>query len=164
MEAKMRLGLDIGRVLISPEHGHGGDTSFIGGTLETAVATPAYDGMFETVPQLVRHFEGRVWLVSKARPAMQEKTRAWLRHNAFFEKTGIPKGNLRFCFERHQKAAHCRQLRITHFVDDRLDVLEHLEGVVPNRFLFGPQRPGVAIPPDVVRLRRWQEAKPEMFH
>jgi len=51
----------------------------------------------------------------------------------------IQRANVRFCQERPQKAVHCRQLGITHFIDDREDVLAHLDGVVPFRLLFGPQ-------------------------
>lgn len=136
-----RLGIDIGRVLIAPDAADGrADTSFIGGSLEAALATPPYEGMFDTVPDLVERFDGQVWLVSKAGPRVQEKTRHWLRHHRFFERTGIAADHLRFCLERPQKAQHCRELAITHFIDDRSDVLEHLEGVVHHRYLFGPQR------------------------
>src|SRR5215831_16130819 len=111
----MNLGIDIGRVLISPDPANGkADTSFIGGSLEAALATPPYEGMFEAVPALVELFEGRVWLVSKAGPKVQEKTRHWLRRHAFFERTGIDPENLRFCIERPQKAQHCLELGITH--------------------------------------------------
>lgn len=135
-----KLGIDIGRVLIAPDPADSrADTSFIGGTLEAVLATPPYEGMFETVPDLVKRFGGQVWLVSKAGPRVQEKTRHWLRHHRFFERTGIAPGHLRFCLERAQKAQHCLELAITHFIDDRPDVLEHLEGVVRNRYLFGPQ-------------------------
>jgi hypothetical protein len=136
-----KLGIDIGRVLIAPDAADGrADTSFIGGSMETALATPPYEGMFEVVPELVELFGGRVWLVSKAGPRVQEKTRQWLDLHRFFERTGIEPSNLRFCLERPQKALHCRELAITHFIDDRADVLACLEGVVPHRFLFGPQK------------------------
>ncbi|MFL6665378.1 MAG: hypothetical protein ACJ8G7_24685 [Rhizobacter sp.] len=154
-----RLGIDIGRVLIAPDSPDGkADTSFIGGSLEAALATPPYQGMFDAVPDLVRMFEGQVWLVSKAGPRVQEKTRHWLRHHSFFERTGIAPSNLRFCLERAQKAEHCRDLAITHFVDDRLDVLGHLEGVVPNRFLFGPQKKPFALA-GVVHVPAWADAR-----
>lgn len=155
-----RLGLDIGRVLISPDpfSGSQGDTSFLRGTIEDALRTPPYEGMFDAVPALVERFGGRVWLVSKARPRMQEKTRLWLQRHAFFERTGIAPDHLRFCFERHEKAGHCRELGLTHFLDDRLDVLDHLEGVVPARFLFGPQEPGISIPASIVHVPDWNAA------
>ena len=154
----MKLGIDIGRVLISPDPADGGDTSFIGGSLEAALATPPYEGMFEAVPRLVELFGGQVWLVSKARQKMQEKTRLWLAHHRFFERTGMAAENLRFCLERPQKADHCRQLRLDHFIDDRLDVLHHLEGIVPKRYLFGPQKPGAQAPHGVTRVPDWPRA------
>jgi hypothetical protein len=154
----MKLGIDIGRVLISPDPAGGGDTSFIGGSIQAALATPPYEGMFEAVPQLARMFGGRVWLVSKARPKMQEKTRLWLAHHRFFERAGIASDQLRFCLERPQKAEHCRELALEYFIDDRLDVLEHLEGVVPQRFLFGPQKEGLRVPPGITPVADWPAA------
>lgn len=136
----MKLGIDVGRVLIRPEDADGADTSFIGGSLEDALNTPPYDGMFEVVPKLVSKFDGRVWIVSKCGPAIQHKTRCWFERHRFFERTGIPQENVRFCLKRPEKAVHCRQLGITHFIDDRVDVLEAMAGVVSNRYLFGPQR------------------------
>lgn len=154
-----RLGIDIGRVLIAPDATDGrADTSFIGGSLEAAIATPPYDGMFDAVPALVQHFGGRVWLVSKAGPRVQEKTRHWLRHHRFFERTGIDPEHLRFCLERPQKAQHCGELGITHFIDDRPDVLEHLAGVVPHRYLFGPQRKPCSMA-DVVAVPSWAHVR-----
>ncbi len=154
----MKLGIDIGRVLITPDSGDKGDTSFIGGSLEDALATPPYPGMFEAVPELVRMFGGQVWLVSKARQRVQEKTRRWLAHHRFYERTGIKPGNLRFCLERPEKADHCRKLGLTHFIDDRLDVQQHLSGVVPHRFLFGPQKPGLVVPRGIIPVVDWPRA------
>lgn len=152
-----RLGIDIGRVLIAAEGAGGADTSFIGGSLQDALATPPYEGMFDAVAPLVERFEGRVWLVSKCGPSVQAKSRAWLQHHRFFERTGIAPANLRFCLQRPQKADHCRDLRITHFIDDRTDVLRHLEGIVPNRYLFGPQSKPVTVA-GLVLLPSWNDA------
>lgn len=156
----MKLGIDIGRVLIQPDAGgSGSDTSFMGASLEEAVRTPPYTGMFEVVPELVRTFNGQVWLVSKAYPKMQNKTRRWLEHHRFFERTGIPADHLRFCLERHQKADHCRELGITHFIDDRVDVLTHLAGVVPHRYLFGPQKNHTAAGDPIVPVISWEAVR-----
>lgn len=135
----MRLGIDVGRVLISPGDDLKPDTSFIGGSIEDALATPAYEGMFDVVPSLVAQFEGKAWIVSKCGKRVQEKTMLWFEHHHFFERTGIERANIRFCLKRPEKAIHCRELGITHFIDDRIDVLEAMYGVVPNLYLFGPQ-------------------------
>ncbi len=66
-------------------------------------------------------------------------------------------GNLRFCLQRPQKADHCRELGITHFIDDRSDVLRHLEGIVPKRYLFGPQAKPVTVA-GLVPLPAWRDA------
>lgn len=153
----MKLGIDIGRVLIAPDDRDGADTSFIGGSMQDALATPAYDGMFDVVPSLVELFKGEVWLVSKAGPSVQEKSRRWLAHHRFFERTGIPEGNLEFCRQRPQKAEICQRLKLTHFIDDRTDVLQHMNGIVPHRFLFGPQKsPGT--PDGMILLPAWSTA------
>ncbi|QNK69764.1 hypothetical protein [Variovorax sp. PAMC26660] len=152
-----RLGIDIGRVLIAAQGANGADTAFIGGSLNDALNTPPYEGMFEAVAPPVEKFEGRVWLVSKCGPSVQAKSRAWLLHHRFFERTGMAPANLRFCLERPQKADHCRELGITHFIDDRTDVLHHLKGIVPNRYLFGPQRKPVTVA-GLVLLPAWKDA------
>ena len=156
----MKLGIDIGRVLITPEgRGTSGDTSFIGGTIQDALDTPAYDGMFDVVPALVELFHGQVWLVSKCGPRVQEKRRLWLHHHRFFERTGIAPANLRFCLERPQKAGICSKLGVTHFIDDRADVLRCMNGVVEHRYLFGPQK--TAHTPDgMVALPTWDSVLP----
>ncbi|HKS17048.1 MAG TPA: hypothetical protein VJU16_07030 [Planctomycetota bacterium] len=153
----MKLGIDIGRVIIAPGDDNA-DTSFLRGSLEDALRTPPNEGMFDAVPELVRRFEGRAWLISKCGPKIQDKTRRWLDHHRFFERTGIPPKNLRFCLLRPQKADHCRELGITHFIDDRTDVLEALSEIVPSRFLFGPQKAGRPIPGGVVHVLTWPDA------
>jgi hypothetical protein len=56
---------------------------------------------------------------------------------------------------RREKADHARALGLTHFIDDRLDVLGHLEGLVPHRFLFGPQRQPYTTGPTLAHVPDW---------
>ncbi|MEJ2125585.1 MAG: hypothetical protein P8Y47_12480 [Alphaproteobacteria bacterium] len=153
-----RIGIDIGRVIMAPVMGGKADTSFLSGTLERAMETPPSPGAFESVIRLVTAFSGQAWLVSKAGRTVQQKTRAWLRHWDFHSATGLPLENVRFCLERAQKAHHCKQLKITHFTDDRLDVLEHLRGLVPHLFLFGEQPRLDVIPDWVMHVPDWTTA------
>ena len=124
--------------------------------VENAVRTPPCDGMFDVVPEVVSRFEGRVWLISKCGPRVQEKTRRWLAHHKFFERTGVHPDHLRFCLERPQKALHCAELGITHFIDDRRDVLEAMQAFVPNLYLFGPQRSGHAADSRFIVVETWR--------
>ena len=148
------LGIDIGRVIIRPGDDDE-DTSFLLGTEDDAMRTPPNECVFDVVPELVRRFEGRVWLVSKCGPRMQERTLRWLAHHRFFERSGVAPDQVRFCLKRPDKALHCRELGITHFIDDRVDVLEALEGVVSHRFLFGEQ--AKPVPPSLVHALKWPD-------
>jgi len=151
----MKLGIDVGRVLISPGDESRPDTSFIGGSLEDALGTPPYEGMFDVVPALTQRFAGQVWIVSKCGRRVQERTLQWFERHRFFERTGIRSGNVRFCLKRPEKALHCRELGITHFIDDRTDVLGAMVGIVPNLYLFGPQE-GPA-PYGMQHVATWQD-------
>jgi hypothetical protein len=134
----IRLGVDIGRVIIGGDTPGGSDTQFFGGDTARMLATPAVCGAFDALARLVPRFE-QVWLISKCGERTQRRSRQWLDHHDFSASTGIPRGNVRFCLARPDKAVHCAELGITHFVDDRLDVHRALRGVVPHRYLFGPQ-------------------------
>ena len=74
----------------------------------------------------------------------------------------MTKDHLRFCLKRPDKALHARQLRLTVMIDDRVDVLQHLEGIVGQRLLFGEQsRPAPAwaiAVADWAAVRAWAAA------
>jgi len=137
------------------------DTSFLGSSLEEAIESPATPGAFEVIPRLVALFEGRVWIISKCGESTQRKTLAWLEHHDFYARTGLPRGNVRFCRERAEKAIHCRELGITHMVDDRLEVHRAIRGVVAHRYLFGPQ--DGEVPDWVIHTPDWAAVADEIF-
>ncbi len=135
----MRLGIDFGKVIMGPVINGRADTTFLGNSFAKAMETPPSEHALECITDLVDVFAGEVWIVSKCGQSVQNKTKAWLKHWDFYAATGLVKTNLRFCLERRQKAGICKQLRITHFIDDRLDVLQPMKGVVDNLYLFGEQ-------------------------
>jgi hypothetical protein len=137
-----RLGVDIGRVIIAGSSPDGEDTAFFQGGLDNAVRTPAVPGALAALAHLSDRFGRRVWLVSKCSVRSEARSLAWLRHHEFFTGTGIPAGNVRFCRRRSEKAPICAELGITHFIDDRAEVLHHMRGVVPHLFLFGAPAQG----------------------
>jgi hypothetical protein len=149
------LGVDIGRVLIAGEGSS--DTSFFGGTDAEAMETPEIEGAFDAVAHLVDRFDGRVWLVSKCGPRIQARTTLWLAHHDFFGRTKVDSQNVRFCRERPEKAVICARLGVTHFVDDRADVLRAMIDVVPHRFLFGGATPETR---DWTAVPTWRDAEP----
>ena len=134
------LGIDIGRVIINAADPSGrADTSFLSGSEQAALETPASAGAFEAIADLVTAFDGRVWLVSKCGPRIQRLTLRWLLRQRFYELTGVRQDRVRFCLKRPEKRGHCLAIGATHFVDDRLDVLEHLVDAVPHLYWFGHQ-------------------------
>jgi hypothetical protein len=155
------LGVDVGGVIIDRVN-DGTDTSFFGDNFLNTTAVPE---AFETLWKLTTgdsspFSRGRTYVVSKCGRKIQVKTRRWMDHHQFFARTGIPSQNVHFCFERHQKEPICKKLNITHFVDDRPDVLSSLEGTVPHRFLFNPDAKQASSPShgDIVVVRSWPEA------
>lgn len=139
MDTNEVLGVDIGGV-ITDRVNDGTDTSFLS---DNYLKTTAVPGTFEALRRLVdeRFGADRIYLVSKCGKRVQEKSLHWLAHHRFYEQTGILPKHVFFCRERHEKAGICRQLGITHFVDDRLEVLGYLADVgVEHLFLFKPSQ------------------------
>ena len=154
----MKLGIDIGRVIMAPTAQDGrGDSTFLNGDEARAMAVPPAPGAFESIARLVKAFAGDVWLVSKAGPRVQQRSMQWFAQRDFHVITGIPPERVRFCRERRDKALHAVELGLTHFVDDRADVLAHLHGIVPVLILFGHQ--AHPPPPYVTQAPNWAEAE-----
>jgi|SRR3989344_80311 len=130
-----RLGVDIGGVIIDRANDQT-DTSFFGDNYLSTTATP---GVFEALRDIRDQvFGDNIWLVSKCRYKTQERTLRWLAHNDLYDRTGIIPENVRFTTTRIGKVAIALDLGLTHFVDDRLDVLGYMKDKVSNLYLFNP--------------------------
>lgn len=134
-----RIGIDFGRVIMCPIKNGIQDTSFLGRSFSEAMKTPASTGAIECIGKLVQRYNGHVFIVSKCGESVEKKTRGWLRNNEVYAKTGLLRERVHFCTKRKAKAPICNRLGITHFIDDRADVLSHMVGIVPNLYLFGEQ-------------------------
>lgn len=132
---KEKLGVDIGGVIINRVRG-GIDTSFFTGDyLQTKEVSGAFEALYRLVSE---RFGEDVFLVSKCGVRVAAKTLHWLEDRDFYANTGIKQDHVHFCRERHEKAGICEELGITHFVDDRLEVLSHLT-MVGTLYLFQPR-------------------------
>ena len=157
------LGVDVGGVIIDRAN-DAMDTSFFANDYLQATAVV---GAFDALRRLAKErFEGRVFLVSKCGPKTEGRTRLWLPHHGFYEHVGIPPEHVRFCRERREKAPICEELGVTHFVDDKLEVLSYLESVT-HRFLFNPVEREVTKfvrhLPRVRRVESWSEILKELL-
>ncbi len=154
-----RLGVDIGGVIIEGASASA-DTSFFS---DNYLMTPALPGAVEALRRLHdERFGEDIFLVSKCGARTERKTREWLDHHRVYARSGLAPERLHFCRKRQDKAPICRDLGITHFIDDRLEVLGYLE-TVPRRFLFRPWEEEVArhaaLLPQVTRVESWAEAE-----
>jgi hypothetical protein len=149
-----RLGVDVGGVIVQLARPDGNDSSFFGPNPDE---TPPVDGAFGSLARLNERFDGHVHLVSKAGPRIEQVTRSWLDANSFFVMTGIAPVNLHFVRERPAKAEVAQALGLTHFLDDRIDVLVAMPDV-PERYLFLPGRDGrrgIKVPPPLMSAADW---------
>ncbi|MFC6023139.1 hypothetical protein ACFP2T_44185 [Plantactinospora solaniradicis] len=147
----MRIGVDIGGVIIQQvDRLYPIETTAQGteradeadqdtSLLEDFRRTPPMPGVFDALATVVSEVFGEhVHLVSKCGERVEQRSRLWLAHHDFYRRTGIAADNVHFCRTREAKAPIAAALGLTHFVDDRLEVLSYLD-TVPNRFLFRPR-------------------------
>lgn len=136
----MRIGIDIGGVIIDRANDDE-DTSLFGPNYLTARPVA---GAIEALRMLnTEIFPGEVYIVSKCGEKIEMRSREWLKANQVHEKTGISESKLSFCRDRSEKAPIARKLGLTHFVDDRLEVLGYMRGIVAHRILFAPSPGGL---------------------
>ena len=84
-------------------------------------------------------------------------------HHAFYDRTGVARGNVRFCRRREEKGGIARELGLTHFVDDHLEVLRYLDDV-PHRYVLGPApAAGEDLPIGVTRVETWEAVTAVLF-
>ncbi len=155
LTTKPGLGIDFGGVIMPlTDRTRGPDTQFSGDFLHT----PPNPGAVEEIRTLAGTFDGNVWIVSKAGPRMQSLTLDWLRHQDFFRRTGMDETHIRFCRERTDKEPICRDLGITHFVDDRVHIMQILQGTVANLYLFGDKEGNRSAREWITLVDDWPEA------
>ena len=159
MASGPRIGVDMGGVVTRLLHTVAGEDTAISGwrTPEQALALEL-PGAIAGVRTLVELTQGRVWIVSKSGPMVENWSRGWIHTVGFFESTGLSPSNLRFCKRREDKAGLCEGLQLTHFIDDRAHVMQILRNVVPHLFLFNPSEEDRGGAPWATPVAAWPEA------
>lgn len=130
----LRLGIDIGKVIIASNPEDLSESMFG----RDFIQAPEVDGAMEAIRMLRNKRPWEVYLVSKCGPEMQSKIRFWLEAHDFFAITGMNRDNIRFCLDRAEKSKWAGRLHLTHFIDDRIDILRSLPNTVTTRILFAP--------------------------
>lgn len=127
------IGIDIGNVII------GDDTDAPAMFTQGYLNAQELPGAIDTIAWLNQRspFRDRVYLVSKCGETVQRKTMEWLDAKNFWVLTSIDRVKVRFCLERTDKAVIAKELGLTYFVDDRLEILGYLAEICTGgRFLF----------------------------
>jgi hypothetical protein len=88
---------------------------------------------------------------------MQERTLAWMQSVDFFSRTGVQPDHVCFCLQREDKGLICRELGISHFIDDRVHIMQILRGVVPHLCLFGEPGAERFCPPWATFATNWPQ-------
>jgi hypothetical protein len=147
------VGIDFGGVIAtsSADYSHGRT-----GIAHSSTPLIARDGVYEALHDVVAAYAGKVWIVSKAGPGMQAKTLHWFETEGFFARTGLSANQVRFCPRREDKAQICRDLGVTHFVDDRIHIMQILRDVVPHLYLFGEPGGEKQCPPWATFVQDWR--------
>lgn len=116
------LGLDLGNTIVET----------------TSDGKFPFDDAIRVIHRLVTEVftSQRVFIVSRVNEEQYKRARAWIQKENLLERTGILEENIHWCAERNDKAPICEKLGITHFIDDRPEVLSYMSGIVPHRILF----------------------------
>lgn len=152
----MKIGIDIGGVIIDRVKDGVYDTSF---KVNDSTKTPAVKDALASIKTLTKLFHPEnIYLVSVCDSETEKKTNEWLEANNFFEITGILNENICNCKERSQKTGIAKELKLTHFIDDRPDVLGYMVNVVPHLYLFSTaDNEQVSSNVNFSKVHGWQE-------
>jgi len=131
-----KIGIDIGGVIIDRARNDNSDTSLFGANYLNAHAV---DGAMQVISKINKElFPNETYIISKCGANIERKSREWLKHNGFYEQTGMSEDKVHFCRQRADKAPIAQKLGLTHFIDDKLEVLGYMYDIVPHRILFNP--------------------------
>ena len=122
----MKIGIDLGNVIIG---GGGEDTQFF---TDQYLSTPEVEGSWQSLNALKKEHE--LYIISKCGPAVEEKSLRWLDANGFY--LPLKPHRINFVRKRHLKAPMAQALELDIFIDDRLDIIESMEGIVKYPILF----------------------------
>ncbi len=151
MSPNCRIGFDLGRTIVVGENG-------------VKVALP---DSIAVITRLVKACDGQGFIISKVTPVQELRAKKWLQNTDFYATTGISPEHVHFCAERADKAPIAQRLGLTHFIDDRPEVLAHMENIVRYRILFqGNENDFIAHRVkllDIYRAQSWREIEKLLF-
>lgn len=120
MPARLRVGFDVGGVIVPAATG-GDEDTLLGDSFASLLPV---EGCVELLAALVLlHGPDSVFIVSKAGDRVKRNTLKWISQVQLLQRTGMLACNVHFVTERSHKAPLCAKLGVNVFVDDHLSVL-----------------------------------------
>ena len=141
----INFGIDFGGVIVKPAN----DNNHFDPTKGLEIEQ---DGAIAAMQHLIS-ISDNTSIISKASKTTERQTRQWLDLVSFYQKTNFNPANLIFCAKRADKIQICQSLNITHFLDDNLDTVKSLIGIVPNLYFFGSQSENT----EIISIENWAE-------
>lgn len=121
-----RIGIDIMGVILPK--------SVEGGTLEEFMACSALPNVVESIKKLVHLYGQRnIFIISRCPEFAEKVIIQWFETHNFFIETNFSRSNIYFCREQADKAPLAKQLTLSYFIDDKINVLDFMDKIVLNR-------------------------------
>ena len=136
-KSSKRIGIDIMGVILPK--------AIETGTIEEFLACPAIPNAVESIKKLVELYKSEnIFIISRCPEFAEKVIMQWFDLHNFFVETGFCRSNIYFCREQAGKAPIAQKLKLTHFIDDRMSVLDFMDGIVPCRIQLlvelGPEK------------------------
>lgn len=96
-----------------------------------------YPDVLRVIKRMVEDPDNKVVIISKVNEEQMARVLQWIDVSGFYNATHLNRADIFFCRERHEKAAIARDLRITHHIDDRPEVMAHMDASI-KKYLFNP--------------------------
>ncbi len=153
------LCVDMGNVII--DHLGFGTTEQFVNEGNYCEIPPVKDVLFFLAKLNAERFKNNVYVIYNATGVADSKIDSWLDCNDFCEITKIERNRIIRSKGGRNKTGFCIEKGISHFIDDRLEVLSYLFNVVPNLFLFRGQNREIKkfkfCLSNVKRLENWSD-------
>jgi len=125
----IRVGMDIGGVIRSKYSESK--------PVKEYLATSPLKNAIEVIKNIIELCGAEnTFIISKCPMYAEKVIMTWLDDQNVFTDIGFIRSNVHFCRERTDKAKIAKQLGLTYFIDDRVEVLDAMRDIVSYRILF----------------------------
>lgn len=125
----IHIGIDIGGVIRGDF-----DKSL---SVQQYMAVNPLDNATKVIKSIIDAYGAENTFIISRCPKYAEKVNIkWLEKQKMFADIGFMRKNVYFCRERTDKAKIAKRLKLTHFIDDRVEVLDVMKDIVKYRILF----------------------------